>query len=78
MITGYLITKLGIGNDFQQLGYFLCVSTVLPSAIASFCFYKAGLHYRDYKIRTDTEKTEAMRKASDANLEMRSVSIQLI
>jgi hypothetical protein len=75
MVTGYLITKLDIGDNFQELGYFLCFSTVVPSAIASFCFYRAGLHYKDYKIKADAEKTEAMRKASDANIELRSISI---
>ena len=78
MVTGYLITKLDLGENFQELGYFLCFSTVVPSAIASFCFYRAGYHYRDYKVKSDAEKTEAMRKASDANIEMRSSSIQQI
>ena len=75
-VTGYLITKLNLGDNFQELGYFLCFSTVVPSAIASFCFYKAGHYYKDYKEKTEAEKTEAMRKASDANIELRSSSIQ--
>ena len=76
MVTGYLITKLNLGDNFQELGYFLCFSTVVPSVIASFCFYRAGHYYKDFKLKTDDEKTEAMRKASDANIEMRSASIQ--
>jgi len=46
MLTGYLITKLGVGDNFQQLGYFLCVSTVVPSIISAFCFYRAGIYYK--------------------------------
>jgi hypothetical protein len=26
MVTGYLITKLDLGENFQELGYFLCFS----------------------------------------------------
>lgn len=53
----------------------MAISTAIPCALASYCFYRAGTHYVRFKIKLVDEKEAAMIQAKAAQIELKSDAI---
>jgi len=74
VVLGFVITEEHASGQ-QKLGQILAISTAIPCFVASFCFYRAGTFYVDFRKTLEQDKAAAMSVAALANIELRSESI---
>jgi len=65
-----------IGLPFDQLRVMMVLNTVIPAAIASFCFYMSGFDYVRKMTEMNRQRAEALEKANEIPAIKQQLSIR--